>query len=110
MNLISRDELAKKLESTVRPVLVEALPKKYYSDGHLHGAIRINIDEVNARAPSLITDKRAEIVVYCAGPTCANSDRVAQQLDAIGYENVRIFKGGKSDWVEAGGPIERSLS
>jgi 3-mercaptopyruvate sulfurtransferase SseA len=34
------------------------------------------------------------------------SARVAQQLKSLGYEKVRVLKGGLASWVNAGLPLE----
>lgn len=87
-------------------ILVEALPEKYYDQGHLPGAIQMNYDEVDEKANSLLPDKSAFIVTYCASDTCPNSKYAAEALIKKGYTNVRKYVGGKKDWVDAGGEVE----
>ena len=106
MKTISRDDLAAHLNHSPRPTLVEALPAKYYQQWHLPGAININHDQVKELAPTLLTDKNAEIVVYCASDTCRNSDMAGNQLVALGYTNVAVYKGGKADWEAGNLPVE----
>jgi len=50
-------------------LLVETLPTVAYHHGHLPGAINLPPDQVQQLAPTLLPDKSAEIVVYCASPT-----------------------------------------
>lgn len=106
MNTVSRTELLNKLLSGPRPILVEALPERYYRAGHLPGALNINHDVVKTAAPTLLPDKQADIVIYCANAACQNSDMAAVQLLALGYQHVAVFKGGKQDWQEAGLVLE----
>src|ERR1700741_3029589 len=87
-------------------ILVEALPAKYYLDRHLPGAINIPHDQVDALAPSLLPDKAAEVVVYCANGPCQNSAIAAARLAALGYRNVSDYHEGKQDWIDAGLPVE----
>src|SRR5712691_1709468 len=105
MKTIDREELRRKLAGTSRPVLVEALPEKYYRDWHLPGARHLPHDEVEALAPDVLPDKSAEIVVYCASNTCQNSHIAARLLERLGYGNVSVYPGGKQDWSEAGLPV-----
>ncbi|TFH88571.1 rhodanese-like domain-containing protein [Billgrantia azerbaijanica] len=105
MKTISRDDLARRLESRERPILVEALPEKYFRQWHLPNAVNINHDQVKERAPALLPNKQAEIVVYCASATCQNSEMVANQLSAQGYANVAVYKGGKAEWEAAQLPV-----
>src|SRR5829696_2349463 len=71
--LITREELQQRLSSEDAPTLVEALPEKYFRQGHLPGALHLPHTEVAERAPQLLPDRMAAIVVYCASATCQNS-------------------------------------
>ncbi|HBG31692.1 rhodanese-like domain-containing protein [Candidatus Macondimonas diazotrophica] len=106
MKTISLNDLFNLLRSPTPPVLVEALPARYFAQGHLPGACNINTGEVKTLAPQLLPDKDAGIVVYCASVTCTNSDQVAVQLHALGYSDVTVFKGGKAEWQAAGHALE----
>lgn len=75
----------------------EALPEKYYRDWHLPGARHLPHDAVDALAPKVLTDRSAEIVVYCASRGCQNSHIAAHRLAQLGYENVAVYPGGKQD-------------
>ncbi len=99
---ITRDKLQVSLTKAPAPVLLEALPAKYYLDGHLPGALHFPHDRARTLAPVLVADKLAAIVVYCASDTCQNSHIAAATLEAVGYSNVRVYTGGKKDWIEAG--------
>jgi rhodanese-related sulfurtransferase len=66
---ISRDELKQKLDRGDDFVLVETLPEFMYNQRHLPGAINLPPNEVRQRAPAVLPDKDAEIVVYCGGFT-----------------------------------------
>jgi rhodanese-related sulfurtransferase len=66
---IARDELKAKLDRRDNFLLVETLPQTAYEHVHLPGAINLPPDRVSELAPSLLPDKSADIVVYCASPT-----------------------------------------
>ena len=63
---ISRDELRMKIERRETFALVETLPAAAYHHAHLPGAINLPPDQVTQLAPTLLPDKTADIVVYCA--------------------------------------------
>jgi len=107
MNTIDRTALLARLKSTKGPLLLEALPEKYFRHGHLPGAWHFYPDRAEALGPLLPRDRDAEIVVYCASDTCKNSAVAAEALMVLGYRNVRVYAGGKKDWVDAGLPLER---
>ena len=98
---ISRSVLAEAILSTNPPILVEALPRRYYQAGHIPTAKPLPLDELE-RAAELVPDKDRPIVVYCTGVTCPNSHRAAAFLTTRGYANVAVYGGGKQDWTEAG--------
>jgi rhodanese-related sulfurtransferase len=103
---ITRDQLKAKLDANENVILVEALPAKYYQDKHLPGAVNLPHTQVDELAPTLLPDKAAEIVVYCANDACQNSGIAASRLVELGYTNVRDYNEGKQDWIDAGLPIE----
>jgi rhodanese-related sulfurtransferase len=66
---ISRDELSEKIDRGDRFLLLETLPATAYQHVHLPGAINMPPDQVKQLAATLLPDKHADIVVYCANPT-----------------------------------------
>jgi rhodanese-related sulfurtransferase len=66
---ISRDELKVKIDRGDKFLLVETLPRTAYQHAHLPGAINLPPDQVKELAGSVLPDKAADIVVYCAKPT-----------------------------------------
>ncbi len=89
-----------------RVQLVEALPLEYYRKAHLPGALHMPHDETAALAPTLLPDRGAAIVVYCANDACKNSHVAAATLEELGYADVQVYVAGKKDWIEAGLPVE----
>lgn len=65
VTLIKREELKTKLDRGDDFVLVETLPEKYYRRIHLTGAVNLLPDRVRELATELLSDKDAEIVLYC---------------------------------------------
>jgi len=107
---ISREELRIKLSSPDRPVLVEALPQKYYEERHLPGALHLPHDQVDALAAIVLPEQAAKIVVYCANRQCQNSHIAAHRLAALGYRDVSVYAGGKQDWEEGGLPFDTGIT
>ena len=97
---LTRAQLQERLHANPGLVLLEALPEKYYNDWHLPNARHFPHDQARALAASVVPDKSAEIVVYCASRTCQNSHIAAKTLASLGYGNVAVYPGGKEDWRE----------
>lgn len=107
VKIVNRVELQALKSNGVEPVLIEALPQKYYDEGHLPGARHLPLDQVKDRAGEVAPDKSAPIVVYCASDTCRSSSEAASQLNELGYSDVSVYPGGKKDWEEAGLAFEK---
>jgi rhodanese-related sulfurtransferase len=103
--LVTRDQLHAALQAGTVTV-VDALGGEYYAKQHLPGAIPLTGDQVADLAVDMLPDRSAAIVTYCSNPSCANSQLVADRLTALGYSNVRKYREGIEDWVNAGLPVE----
>jgi rhodanese-related sulfurtransferase len=103
---ISREELHAKIERGDAFVLIDALAPMSFAHSHLPGAINLPPEWVDERGPRRIPDLDTEVVVYCTSSTCDSSVLVSERLIELGYRNVRHYVEGKSDWLEAGLPLE----
>lgn len=63
---ITQSELKSKMENGEKFTLVETLPVEYFRHTHLPNAINLPPDKITSLAPTLLPDKNAEIIVYCA--------------------------------------------
>jgi rhodanese-related sulfurtransferase len=107
--LINRDELRDAIDRG-EVTVVDALPASYYAQQHLPGALNLYVEEARERALEVLPDKSAAIVTYCSNEACPNSEGVARVLASLGYHNVRKYREGIQDWVEAGLPTEATAS
>ncbi|KDN81942.1 rhodanese-like domain-containing protein [Kitasatospora cheerisanensis] len=103
--LITRADLSAAIDAGTVTV-VDTLAGEYYARQHLPGALALHPSEVDSRAAALLPDRSAAIVTYCSNPACANSGQVADRLTALGYTDVRKYREGIQDWIEAGLPTE----
>jgi|MudIll2142460700_1097286.scaffolds.fasta_scaffold08253_2 rhodanese-related sulfurtransferase len=105
MNTITRDDLHARLRDA-KLVLLETLPEAHYTGGHLPGARWFSTDRARELASAAAANRDVPIVVYCASDRCQWSHQVARVLADVGYTDVRVYLGGKADWLAAGLPIE----
>ena len=103
--LISRAELQAAIDAGSVTV-VDALGGEYWAKQHLPGAVPLAPGEVDARAAETLPDRGRAIVTYCSNVACPNSGQVADRLTTLGYTDVRKYKEGIEDWVDAGLPTE----
>lgn len=106
---ITRNQIKGRLDNNEPITLVEALPNKYFDDEHLPGALNIPHDEIRQKAPKMLPDKDAYIVVYCASTECQNSKMATDVLRQMGYSNAFEYVEGKKHWLEANLPVESAV-
>ena len=106
MKTMTREQIKDKLDKQEPMAIVEALPQKYFDAEHLPGALNIPHNEIQTKAPEILPDKDALIVVYCASTECQNSKIATNTLQQMGYTNAFEYVEGKQHWLEAGFPVE----
>jgi rhodanese-related sulfurtransferase len=81
--------------------VVDANGPDSYASAHIPGAVSFDKakGEFSGKLPA---DKNALIVAYCGGPGCEAWCGAADKLEAMGYKNIRHYKGGIKEWKEAG--------
>lgn len=102
---VTVEELQQQLESPTPPRLAEILGPRYFAQGHLPGAVNLPLEGFAENALRVLPDRDADVVVYCASATCENSEIAERKLKSLGYTRVRVFKGGKAAWRDAGLPL-----
>ena len=99
---IERDELKAKLDAGEDVKLVMAMHEWGFRTAHIPGSLHFN--SIEEAVEALHVDD--EIVVYCSDPACVASQFAYRWLVANGYNNVRRYSGGVSDWASAGYELE----
>lgn len=62
---ISREEFRRRLKDA-SPTILDVLPGESYAAGHIPRALSLPLQNIASRAPDLLPDRSAEIIVYCA--------------------------------------------
>lgn len=88
------------------PVVIDTRSLASWAQGRIPGAVHIPGPELADRAPSMLPDRDADVVVYCWGPGCNGSTRAAFTLASLGYHHVRELIGGFEYWAREGLAIE----
>ena len=65
---VTHEELVERLDRG-DVLLLDVLPEESYQSGHIPGALHLPLDGMERRAPALLPDRDAELVVYCSGFT-----------------------------------------
>jgi rhodanese-related sulfurtransferase len=111
---MSTNELRGALEDP-RVVVLDARAPEEFAVSHLPGALNVpgkpglppSRYTADIRAVlSLVPDKAHLIVLYCNGPFCGRSKRLAAELASAGYVQVRRYQLGIPTWRAIGGPTQ----
>ena len=91
----------KDLNNKKEVFLVDVNNKESYAERHIGEAIHYASvkEEFSKKLPA---KKDALIVAYCGGPKCVAWKQAAKAACALGYTNVKHFKGGISGWKKEG--------
>jgi rhodanese-related sulfurtransferase len=112
---LSTDEL-KRVLAERSAVVLDARPFAEFAVSHIPGARNVAarpgvsksmyVSDVVEIGKLLEGDKTRALVLYCNGPFCGKSTRLADELLAAGYSNVRRYQLGIPVWRALGGLTE----
>ena len=112
---VSTVELEKILAERSATVL-DARPHLEFAISHIPGAVNVApragvpmsmyVSDVAEIGRLVKGNKAAALVLYCNGPHCGKSKRLATELLEAGYTNVRRYQLGIPSWRAAGGVCE----
>ncbi len=89
-------------EAAAGAVLLDVRENVEFSRRHIKGALHLGKGIVESEIEHYIPDVHTPILCYCAGGN--RSALVAENLERMGYTNVRSVAGGIRAWIEAGLP------
>ncbi len=98
-------EGAAKLISEGKVVIVDVRSKEEFGDGHLKGALNIDILESDFEAKLGKLDKSKPVLVHCQAG--GRSTRSLPVFEKLGFTQVFHLDGGYGGWVEAGKPVDK---
>jgi rhodanese-related sulfurtransferase len=85
-------------------VLLDVREASEFAQGHAPGAKHLSKGVIEVEIEEQVPDPNQVIIAYCGGGS--RSALVADNLQKMGYTNVRSLAGGMRAWKEAGLPTE----
>ncbi len=101
---ISPQDAASKLNSG-DAVVVDVRDKDEWDEGHIPGATHMSRGTIELDIEEKIPDPDAIIICHCGGG--GRSALAAENLQKMGYKNVRSMAGGLKAWKAAGLPTTK---
>lgn len=102
---VSLDEMRRRFEAREPYLMVDVREKDEWRQGFVPGAVHVPRGFLEMQAEQKLPDKKAKIVVYCAGGV--RSAFAAQTLTELGYENVESANPGFVRWKDLGYPMDK---
>ncbi len=91
-------------------VFVDARDDRHYQEGHIPGAYQFDHYHPDNYLPTVLPacQNAEQIVVYCTGGNCEDSEFAALTLRDAGIPSNRLFiyAGGITEWAANGLPVE----
>jgi len=102
---ISASTTLKTMGRNTGTVVVDVREDSEWNAGHIAGAIHLGRGIIERDVEIAISDKDAEIILYCGGGF--RSALSADNLQKMGYTNVYSMKGGWRKWNALGYPVTK---
>ena len=102
---ITIDEYRRRRAAGEPLLLIDVREDHEWEAGHLPGARHLGRGILERDIEKHVSDKAAPIVLQCGGGF--RSALAADNLQRMGYTNVRSLAGGYRGWVESGLPVEK---
>ena len=83
-------------------VVIDVREKDEWDQGHIPGAIHMSRGTIELDIEEKVSDPDAMIICHCGGG--GRSALAAENLQKMGYKNVRSMAGGLKAWKAAGLP------
>lgn len=103
---VTAAELKKRMKDGTA-IVIDVRPRTEYDAGHIPGAISIPVQELEKHLASL--PRRKEIVAYCRGPYCVQSDTAVELLAKRGFKAKRL-EFGMPEWRDMGLTVETATA
>ena len=101
---ITLEALKARLDAKTPTTLVDVREQHEFNAGYIPGAVHIPRGFLEIQAEGKLPDRKAPLVVYCAGGT--RSAFAAKTLSELGYENVLSANPGFVRWKDLRYPVE----
>ena len=102
---VTVDGVKPRLDRGEKFQLIDVREDHEWEQGHLPGATHLGRGIIERDVEKLFPDFSTELVLYCGGGY--RSAMAADNLQQMGYTNVKSMDGGFRAWKEAGLPIEK---
>ena len=96
--------IAKALHDKKLTLFIDSRPYTKFTQGTIIGSLSVPDTKFEDYRGFMPADTKTPIVTYCGGYACGKSHKVANNLVAMGYTNVKVLASGYPSWKKAAYP------
>ncbi|GAB5555705.1 MAG: hypothetical protein Sapg2KO_52960 [Saprospiraceae bacterium] len=98
--VLSKADFKTMLEGKEKLVLIDVRRPAEFEEGHIDGAINVNVldDNFKENLLGLGLDPEEKVLVYCRSG--ARSGRASKVMEDMGFKQIKDLKGGYLGWVK----------
>lgn len=100
---------AKQMFDAQAAVFVDARKMELFEESHVAGAFKIELHDFEQGDPQILMliPRDSQVVIYCTGGNCDESEKVAQMMQGSGYSKCYVMHDGLPGWQAMGWPVEQ---
>jgi rhodanese-related sulfurtransferase len=91
-NLLSSTNFESKIKTTTDAQIIDVRTPEEYIDGHIEGALNINVQDQKFAEQISKLDKTKTVYIYCRSGS--RSQMAASQMKTLGFKSIIDLKGG----------------
>lgn len=103
VRVVEPQAAAELLEAEPRPTVIDVRTPGEFAEGHLEGAVLIDVQSPDFRDRIAELDRDASYVIYCRSGNRSVGAR--ETMAELGFTDVSDIDGGILAWVQAGLPV-----
>ena len=103
--VVNTAALVAMLRAKTPMTMLDARTGKFDDGNRIPGAKTLSPDAMEDQVRSLLPDRQALVVTYCANLKCPASHMLGERLRQLGYTNVIEYHEGIDGWQAAGQPV-----
>lgn len=101
--------VAKRLFDAQGATFIDARKMDLFEASHIPGAFKIELHDFEQGNPPILMmiPRGAQLIIYCTGGNCDESEKVAKMLQGSGYPQSYVLHDGLPGWQGMGWPTEQ---
>lgn len=102
---VTPQQVEELLDSKEVPIVIDARTPEEYAEGHIKGAIVIDVTAKDFKEKLGKMDKSKVYIVHCLSG--ARGRKAVKVFEKLGFKKVYHMNGGMMAWEDSGNPVDK---